>query len=103
MLFAQEVIAPSVLLSLTGDALYERDAPEWHRKRWDPVVARLLVEAIHRYPLLAEHLRKRADIIEASLAEYVEDTGDGSWQSDDFLDETPPDIDGGAASWAEHP
>lgn len=99
MLFAQEVISPGVLLSLTGDALYRRDAPEWHRKRWDPVVARLLVEAIHRYPLLAEHLRKRADVIEASLAEYVEDTGDDSWQGDEFLEQPPPDIEeGGAAS-----
>lgn len=99
MLFGQEVFAWGVMQSVTGDAIYPRDAPEWRRQQWDPVIARLLVERIRGYYRMAEHLNEMADKVEKSLAEYVEDTGDDSWLSDDFLDKAPPDIDeGGGAS-----
>lgn len=92
MLAYQSTIAPGVIQALVTDSTYMRDNSAWNGQRWDPIVARLLVENIRRDCDWATHLSEEADRIEKSLAEYTEDTGDTSWQGDEFLDEDPPRV-----------
>ncbi len=87
MLSYQLTVSAWAINLLCGQSIYE--PTDRGLGTWDPVVAHLVVEHIRSDCRWDEYLAKQADRIEESLKRYTKETGDTSWQDDDFLDEDP--------------
>ena len=90
MLNSQEFLSPYVMHLLVNQLVYEPN--DRGLGTWDPVVARLFVEHIRADCRWDEHMAEQADRIEESLKQYTIDTGDTSWEDEDFEDMYPEEL-----------